>query len=86
MARNQRVGRRLSERVAVVLESFAHLEDVAMPLGGEQTEPGALALQQGVGRDGGPVDDALRRSEQRGPVDSERCGEKLQPREHPDGR
>ena len=84
MARNQRIRRRLAKRVAVVLEPFAHLQDVAMPLGGEEADPGALAFQQRIGRDRGSVDDAIRRAEERGPVDAERRGEQIQSFEHPD--
>ena len=78
MARHQGLRRRLAQRVAVVLEPFAHLQDVAMPFGGEQAEPRALALEQRIGRDGGAVDDALGRAEERSAIDSERCGKQLQ--------
>ena len=60
LARHQRHGRRLAQVVAVVLQAFAHLDHVAMALGGEQADPGALALEQRVGRDGRAVDDAAR--------------------------
>ena len=85
MPRDQGIGRRLSERVAVVLEPFAHFEDIPVPLGGEQAELRALALQQRIGRDGGAVNDALGRAEERGPVDAERFGDQLQSGEHADG-
>ena len=84
MTRDQGIRGGLAERVVVVLESLAHLQDVAMPLGGEQAEPGSLAFEQRIGRDGGPVDDAIRRAEQRGPLNAERAGEQLQPGEHAD--
>ena len=72
VTRDQRIGCRLSERVAVVLEPLAHFEDIPVPLGGEQAELRALALQQRIGRDGGAVNDALGRAEERGPVDAGR--------------
>ena len=84
MTRDQGVRCRLAERVAVVLEPLAHLQDVAVPLGGEQAELGSLALEQRIGRDSGPVDDAICRAEQRGPLDAERVGEQAQPGEHTD--
>ena len=85
MARHEGVGRRLAQRVAVVLEPFAHLQDVAVPLGGQQGELRSLALEQCIGRDRGAVDDALGRGEERGPVAAERGGEQLQPGEYADG-
>ena len=60
MARDQRHGRRQAQIVAVVLETLAHLEDVAVAFGGEQADLGALALEQRVGRDRRAVNDALR--------------------------
>ena len=85
VARHQRDRRRLAQRVAVVLEPLAHLQDIAVPLGGEQAELRALALQQRIGRDRGPVDDAPGRAEERAPIDAEGVGEQLQPVEHADG-
>ena len=58
-ARHQRLGRRLAQVVAVVLQPLAHLQHVAMALGGQQADPRALALEQRVGRDRRAVDDAL---------------------------
>ena len=45
--------------VAIVLEPLAHLDDVATPLGRQQADLGAFALEQGVGRDRRAVDDPL---------------------------
>ena len=49
LARHQRLRRRRAQIVAVGLEAFAHLDDVAMAFGGEQRDFRALALQQRVG-------------------------------------
>ena len=59
IARHQRLGRRLAQVVAVVLEPLAHLEDVAVALGRQQPDARALALEQRVGRDRRAVHDAL---------------------------
>ena len=85
MPRDQGSRRRLAQRVAVVLEPFAHLQHVAVALGGQKAEFRSLALQQRIGRDGGAVNDALGRAEERGPVDAERFGDQLQSGEHADG-
>ena len=84
MARHQRIRRGLAKRVAVVLESLAHLQDVAMPLGGEQAEPRALALEQRIGRDRGSVDDTIGGAKKRSPLNAERAGKQLQSGEHAD--
>ena len=55
-----------------------------MPLGGEQAELRALALEQRVGRDRGAVDDALSGAKKRSPVNAERAGKQLQSSEHAD--
>ena len=60
LARHQLHRRRQAQVVAIVLQPLAHLEDVAMALGGEQADLGALALEQRVGGDRRAVDDALR--------------------------
>src|SRR5262249_43631555 len=59
-SRNEGNGGRHTEVVAVVLEPFTHLDDVAMALGREHADGSALSLQQGVRRDRGAVDDQLR--------------------------
>ena len=59
LARHQRFGRRRAQIVAVVLETFAHFDHVAMALGSEQRDVGALALQQGIGRDRRAVNDSV---------------------------
>ena len=64
-ARHERDGRRHAEVVAVVLEPLAHLDDVAVALGGEHADRRALALEQGVGRDRRAVDDELGVGQQR---------------------
>ena len=80
LARHQRLGRRLAEVVAVVLEALAHLEHVAVALGRQQRGPGALALEQRVGGDGRAVDDGPGLLEQSAPLDAERGGKPLEPR------
>ena len=56
-ARHQRDGRRHAQVVAVVLEALAHLDHVAVARGGQHADLRALALEQGVGGDGGAVHD-----------------------------
>ena len=51
--------RRHAEVVAVVLQPLAHLDHVAVALGGQEPDARALALEERVGRDGGAVHDAL---------------------------
>ncbi len=58
-ARHELLGRRHAQIVAVVLEPLAHLDDVAMAFGGQEPEPGALAFEQRIGRDGRAVHDPL---------------------------
>ena len=58
-AGHQRLRRRHPEVVAVVLEPLPHLDHVAVALGREEPDPRALALEEGVGGDGGAVDDPL---------------------------
>ena len=48
-----------AEIVAIFFEALAHLDDVAMAFRGEQTDLGALVLEQRVGGDGGAVHDAF---------------------------
>ena len=57
--RHQLLRRRHAEVIAVVLQSLAHLDDIAMAFGGQQPDLGALVLQQGIGGDGGAMHDAL---------------------------
>ena len=58
-ARHQRFRRRRTQIVAVVLEAFAHFDDVAMALRGQQRDLGAAALQQRIGRNRGAVHDPV---------------------------
>ena len=67
--------RRHAEVVPVVLEPLPHLDHVAVPGGREEPDARALPLEEGVGRDGRPVDDALGVAEEGRPVASERLGE-----------
>ena len=84
LARHQRLGRRLAQVVAVVLQALAHLEHVAMALGREQADPRPLALEQRVGRDRRAVDDPLGPAEHGATLEAERRGQPLQPRHHAD--
>src|SRR5271155_4091864 len=59
MARDELLGRWQAEVVADVLETFAHLDDVAMTLGGQEPGARALVLQERIGRDRRAVDDAV---------------------------
>ena len=63
-ARHELFRRRHAEVVAIVLQALAHLDDVAVALGGEQADLGALVLEQRVGGDRGAVHDALGLREQ----------------------
>jgi hypothetical protein len=60
------LGRRQAQIVAVVLQSLAHLDHIAMAFGGQQPDPGAVVLEERVGRDRGAVDDPLGSSQQCG--------------------
>jgi hypothetical protein len=85
-ARHQRFGRRLAQIVAVVLQTFAHLDDVAMARGRQQAELRALALDQRVGRHRRAVDDALGIGEQGREIAAERLRQQAQPVHDPFGR
>ena len=63
-ARHQRGRGRQAQVVAVGLEALAHLDHVAVALGGQHGHLRTLAFQQRVGRDRGAVDDAFRAREQ----------------------
>ena len=58
-ARHELLRRRHAQIVAIVLQALAHLDDVAMAFGGQQSDLGALVLEQGVGGHGGAMHDAL---------------------------
>ena len=85
-ARNQLLGRRQAQIVAVVLQPLAHLDDIAMAFGGQQPDARPFALQQGVGRDRGAVDDALGVGQQRRAVPAQPFRQQLQAVENPDRR
>ena len=57
--RGTNANRGRAEVVAFGLQPLAHLDDVAMALGGQHRHLRTLAFQQGIGRDGGAMDDAL---------------------------
>ena len=78
LARHQLRRRRLAQIVAVVLEPFAHLDDVAMALGGQQADLGALVLEQRVGRHRGAVDDALGVGQHRRAVETQRLRQPIE--------
>ena len=84
--RRQGDRRRHAEVVAVVLQALAHLDHVAVALGGEKAHAGALALEERVGRDGGAVHDALGLGEEPGRVGAEGLGQGLDAVHHPDRR
>ena len=65
-ARYELLGRGHAEVVAIVLEPLAHLDDVAVALGGQEAKAGALAFEERVGRDRGAVDDAVGLGEEGG--------------------
>ena len=57
VARDEGLGQHDVQVVLVVTAFVAHREDVAKTLGGDEGGAGALALDDGVGRQGGAVDD-----------------------------
>ena len=63
-ARHQRLRWRRPQIIAVRLEALAHLDQVAVALGGQQRDLGALSLQQRIGRDRRSVNQARRCREQ----------------------
>src|SRR5712671_147754 len=85
-ARHQLFGRRHAQIVTVVLQPLAHLDDVAMALGRQQAEAGALVFEKGVGRDRRAVDDAVGLVKQRGAVEPEPVRQKPQSVEHAERR
>ena len=85
-ARHQLLGRRHPQIVAVVFEALAHLDDIAVALGGQQADLSALAFQQRVGRNRRAVDDALGCGQQLGRVEPKAPRQQYQPIEHPNRR
>ena len=81
-ARHELLGRRHAEVVAIVLQPLAHLDDIAVAFGGEETEPCALVFEERIRRDGRAVDDALGVAKQRGAVDPEAAGQLRKAFEH----
>src|SRR5204862_1181529 len=81
-ARHELLGRRHAEVVAIVLQPLAHLDDIAVAFGGEETEPCALVFEERIRRDGRAVDDALGVAKQRGAVDPEAAGQLRKTFEH----
>ena len=64
-ARHQWVGAGEAEVIAFRLQAFAHFQYVAVAGRSQQTDGGALSLQQGVRRDGGAMDDVFGFRQQR---------------------
>jgi hypothetical protein len=58
-ARNEWIGRRHPQVVAIGLEAFAHLENVTMTIRGDEAHARALAFEQRVRRGRRPMNDAL---------------------------
>ena len=84
--RHQRHGRRHPQIVAIVLETLAHLDDVAVALGRQETDLGSLALEQRVGGDGGAVDDRFGLGEEPAQIRRQLCGQQRQAIDQADGR
>src|SRR5205814_4373592 len=82
-ARHELLGRRHAEVVAVILQPLAHLDDIAVAFGGEETEPCALVFEERIRRDGRAVNDALGVAKQRGAVDPEAAGQLRKAFDHP---
>jgi len=83
--RYERDGRRHPQVVAVVLQPLAHLDDVAVPLGREKPDLRSFALEEGVGRDGGAVDDRVGLGEQPVEVRAELRRQEPEPGDQPLG-
>ena len=74
----------MPEVVAIFLQTLAHLDDVAVALGGQQADLGALVLEQRIGGDSGAVHDALGLREQFGRVRCRDLGEAVEAGHHAD--
>ncbi len=83
-ARHQRFRRRCAQVVAIALQSFAHFNDVAMALRGQERDPGPLALEQRIGRDRGAVNEPLCLSQHLRTGKTEPARELLKSRHHAD--
>ena len=59
VARDQRLGRQKLEVVAIRLVAVAEVQDVAEALGVKDPHLGATAIDDGIGGDGGAVDDVV---------------------------
>src|SRR6516165_9591813 len=68
LARHELYGRWQTQMVAIVLEAFPHLDDVAMAFCGQKANLGALALEKRIGGDRSAVDNPLGPSQHRGAV------------------
>ena len=83
-ARHQRLRRRHAQIIAIVLKPFAHFEDIAVSLGGEQPNLGSLVFKQSVSGYRRAVDDTLGLGEKREAVELQRLSEDVQPLHHTD--
>ena len=79
-------GGRHSQVVAVVLEPFAHLDDVAVAFGREHAGFRALALKQRVGGDRRAVDNEVGGRQQRAGIGPELRSEEIETVHDTDGR
>ena len=66
LARHKGFGRRRAQIITVTFESLAHFDDVAVTLGRQQRNPGALSLKERIRRNSRAVNQPMRRSEHRG--------------------
>ena len=85
-ARHELFRRWHAEVVAVVLQALAHFDDVAVALGGEQTDLGALVFEQRVGGDRGAMHDALGLREQLAGREVQEFGQTVEAGHHADRR
>jgi len=83
--RHQRGRRRHPQIVTLGLQSFAHLDNVAMALGGQHPHARRLAFQQRVGRDRRAVHDTTGLPEQRHRRQMQRRGSAGDAVQHPIG-
>ncbi len=81
---HERLRRRQAKVVALGLQSFPHLDHVAVALRDQHRDPRALALQQRVGGHRHPVDQPGGRTQEGCKREPEPVGDELQPFHHPD--
>src|SRR5262249_9771289 len=75
----------LAQMIAIVLEAFPHLNNVAMAFCGDKPNPGSLTLKKRVGGNRSAVDNPLGPSQHRGAVNCEGVCQAIEPFHHAQG-